>query len=104
MRERSLISLAALALLTACAAGPDYRAPQASAEPAFVMPAAASEPAATFWRGFADPVLDALIADAVNANADVRLAQARLRELRAHWRVATATASQAVAVCTTAPV
>lgn len=83
MRERTLISLAALALLSACAAGPDYKAPQTQAEPAFVMPAAAGEPAAAFWRGFADPVLDALIADAVSANADVRLAQARLRELRA---------------------
>lgn len=83
MRERSLISLAALALLGACAAGPDYRAPQASTEPAFVMPAAAGEPDSAFWRGFADPVLDALIADAVSANADVHLAQARLRELRA---------------------
>ncbi len=83
MRERTLISLAALALLSACAAGPEYQAPQAKAEPAFVMPAAAGEPAAAFWRGFADPVLDALIADAVSANADVRLAQARLREVRA---------------------
>ena len=83
MREHTLISLAALALLSACAAGPDYKAPQTQAEPAFVMPAAAGEPDSAFWRGFADPVLDALIADAVNANADVRLAQARLRELRA---------------------
>jgi len=83
MRKRTLISLAAFALLSACAAGPDYQAPQAKAEPSFVMPAAAGEPAAAFWRGFADPVLDALIADAVSANADVRLSQARLREVRA---------------------
>lgn len=80
----TLITLAVLSALGGCAVGPDYRAPQAAAvEPAFVMPAATGEPAATFWRGFADPVLDALIADAVTANADVRLAQARLREARA---------------------
>lgn len=84
MRERTSIALAALALLAACAAGPDYRAPQSPVnEPAFVMSASATEPAEAFWRGFADPVLDALIADAVSANADVRLAQARLREARA---------------------
>jgi NodT family efflux transporter outer membrane factor (OMF) lipoprotein len=83
MRDRTLISLAALALLSACAAGPDYKTPEPKAEAAFVMPAAAGEPVAAFWRGFADPVLDALIADSVSANADVRLAQARLREVRA---------------------
>lgn len=86
MREsrNTLIALAVLALLGGCAVGPDYRAPQAAAaEAAFVMPATAGEPATAFWRGFSDPVLDALIADAVNANADVRLAQARLREARA---------------------
>ena len=87
MRERlSLIALAAAsasALLAGCAAGPDYRAPAAPVEPAFVMPAASAEPAAAFWRSFGDPVLDTLLADAVTANADVRLAQARLREARA---------------------
>jgi len=84
MREcRRLMSLAALAVLCGCAAVADYRMPTAVVEPAFVMPAADGEPAAAFWRGFGDPVLDALIADAVRANADVRLAQARLQEARA---------------------
>ena len=82
MRE-TLITAAVLSLLAGCAAGPDHAPPQASLESAFVMPAATGEPAAAFWRGFADPVLDALIADAVAANADVRLAQARLQEARA---------------------
>lgn len=82
MRE-ALITAAVLSLLAGCAAGPDAQPPKADLEPAFVMPAAAGEPAAAFWRGFADPVLDALIADAVAANADVRLAQARLQEARA---------------------
>jgi outer membrane protein, multidrug efflux system len=84
MREcRRLMSLAALAGLCGCAAVADYRMPTAVVETAFVMPAADGEPAAAFWRGFGDPVLDALIADAVRANADVRLAQARLQEARA---------------------
>ncbi len=82
MRETLIASAVAL-LLVGCAAGPDPQPPKATLEPAFVMPAASGEPAAAFWRGFADPVLDALIADAVSANADVRLAQARLQEVRA---------------------
>lgn len=83
--RKTFVASAAAVLLAGCAAGPDYRAPQATAEPSFVMAtptAAAGEPAAAFWRGFSDPVLDALIADAVAANADVRLAQARLQEVR----------------------
>lgn len=84
MREcRRLMSLAALAGLCGCGSVADYRMPTAVVEPAFVMPAADGEPATAFWRGFGDPVLDALIADAVRANADVRLAQARLEESRA---------------------
>ena len=82
MRE-TLITAAVLSLREGGAGGPARAPPQASRESAFVMPAATGEPAAAFWRGFADPVLDALIADAVGANADVRLAQARLREARA---------------------
>lgn len=81
--RKALIASAVALLLVGCAASPDHQPPKATLEPAFVMPAASGEPAAAFWRGFADPVLDALIAEAVNANADVRLAQARLQEVRA---------------------
>lgn len=86
MRELTALwtSLAAAALISGCAAGPDYKAPAAPLEAGFVSPATAEEPAATFWRGFADPLLDALIADAMRANADVRSAQARLQEARAN--------------------
>lgn len=85
MHERTRIAaaLAASALLAGCASGPDYRAPASTLEAGFVSPAAAGEPPAAFWRGFADPRLDALIADAMRANADVRSAQARLQEARA---------------------
>ena len=80
---RRLVSVAALALLAGCAtAGPDYRPPAHSA---------ATEPAATgaftsghdaafaneplpdhWWRLYDDPRLDALIEQALSANADLR--------------------------------
>jgi len=66
-----------------CASGPDYRPPEAPVDAAFVQPVAAGEPPSEFWRGFNDPLLDALIADALRANTDVRIAQARLAEARA---------------------
>lgn len=91
MRERRrLIAAAALALLAGCAAGPDYKAPASTLEASFVSPAAAGEAPADFWRAFADPLLDALIADAMRANADVRSAQARLQEARANAGLADA--------------
>jgi outer membrane protein, multidrug efflux system len=45
--------------------------------------ATAAEPVAEFWRGFADAELDALVATALQANTDVRIAAARLAEARA---------------------
>jgi NodT family efflux transporter outer membrane factor (OMF) lipoprotein len=47
-------------------------------------PASSSEDLdAATWRGFADPVLDDLLARARNANLDVRIAAQRLRQARA---------------------
>ncbi|MGZ8217956.1 TolC family protein [Methylomagnum sp.] len=37
---------------------------------------------ASWWRGFRDPVLDELIAGAIAANQDLRIAKARVREAR----------------------
>lgn len=42
----------------------------------------------TWWRQFNDPVLDALVAEALQRNLDLRTAQARLREARASRRQA----------------
>lgn len=90
MRERTLIASVALMLLAGCAAGPDYTAPASALEASFATPAEAGEPPAAFWRAFADPQLDALIAEAMLANADVRSAQARLQEARANAGIANA--------------
>ncbi|HVP43897.1 MAG TPA: TolC family protein, partial [Terriglobales bacterium] len=37
---------------------------------------------ASWWHGFGDPVLDELIAGAIGANQDLRIAKARVREAR----------------------
>ncbi|MEO5881959.1 MAG: efflux transporter outer membrane subunit, partial [Caldimonas sp.] len=64
-------------------------------DPAFVNAAGgavqpASADIATFWRGFADPLLSALVERALAANGDVRIASARLQEARATLRGANA--------------
>jgi NodT family efflux transporter outer membrane factor (OMF) lipoprotein len=86
-----LTSLSALAL-SACAAGPDYVAPLPAPKSAgpFIgtaNPAVAIAPVApNWWRLYDDPVLDALVADALAANTDIRVAVARLDKARASLR------------------
>src|SRR5215468_10823039 len=71
-----------------CSVGPNYHQPRVG------MPGSWSEPleggttnraapAAEWWRTFSDPKLNSLIARAVQANYDLRIAEARLRQARA---------------------
>jgi NodT family efflux transporter outer membrane factor (OMF) lipoprotein len=87
--------LAAVSVLTlgACTVGPDYVAPIARAPVAgaFVAGNGASVSTApalegSWWRLYQDPVLDRLVADALRANTDLRVAAARLERARASLR------------------
>ena len=87
----SALTLAGLVVLSGCALGPDYKRPALAPEGGFINAGASgvnAEPTsadiATFWRGFNDAALSALIERAIAANGDVRLAQARLQEARAN--------------------
>ena len=82
MRERALISPGRAGAARPCGR---TRLPAPAGQGRTCLRDAPGRTGQPFWRGFADPVLDALIADAVSANADARLAQARLREVRARW-------------------
>ncbi len=82
--------------LSACAAGPDYHAPQSAA---LGLPAAYSADAGTaasqtelasWWTRLDDPALSALIEQAVASNLDIVQAQARLRQARESLRQANA--------------
>lgn len=90
-RLLTLSTLSALAL-SGCAVGPDYVATPPSpassgpflsaSEPAFALAALPED----WWRLYDDPVLDALVADALAANTDVRQAIARIERARAGLR------------------
>jgi NodT family efflux transporter outer membrane factor (OMF) lipoprotein len=83
------VSIAALALtLSACAAGPNYRAP---ATASLGVPAAYTSPAATatadadlpqWWKSFNDPQLDKIVDIALKQNLDIAQAVSRLRQAR----------------------
>lgn len=86
-KARSALVIAIAAALAACAVGPDYHRPDISAADTFVGTDGAqfnnSEVEREFWTAFNDAQLNRLIEEALNANHDVRIATARLREARA---------------------
>ena len=81
-----------LLVLCGCTLGPDYKRPQLELpaqypEPA---PAAAQALAPQWWQLYSDKTLDGLIDTAQKANADVRLAAARVQEAEGALREARA--------------
>jgi outer membrane protein, multidrug efflux system len=102
MSERRLhlpLALMAAAALAACSTGPGYQRPALAMDAGFVAAGASGVNAqpvaadiAAFWRGFNDPMLNALIDAALTSNGDVRIAQTRLQEARANQAEADAAA------------
>jgi outer membrane protein, multidrug efflux system len=89
----ALIALAALAAtLSGCAVGPNYARPDTKVAPQFegARDGAFSqqEVQARFWTVFGDGTLNQLVADALNANHDLRIALGHLVEARAERRQA----------------
>ena len=88
--------LASLLMSAGCMSGPDYNgppqtAPQAGARPAFQrtgdIPTAVEAAVARWWEALGDPSLNDLIARALANNPNVAVAQARLRQARANFRL-----------------
>jgi NodT family efflux transporter outer membrane factor (OMF) lipoprotein len=82
--------VAAAAIISGCAVGPDYHRPalhapdryaEAASTGAATPPIAAPD-AAAWWRALNDSELDSLIERAVNANPDLAVALARLQQAR----------------------
>src|SRR6185436_15486043 len=90
-KMRFIVTPLAAAILSACAVGPDYHAPETKSaekfdgiEPTYSADAASSEKTlATFWQGFGDDELDKLVDRALVSNHDLRIALARVAEVRA---------------------
>jgi len=83
---RLATSVPLIALLAACAVGPDYHAPETKAAPAFDGVEATYSPqegVAHFWDNFDDATLQQLVNEATKSNYDVRIALSRVAEARA---------------------
>jgi NodT family efflux transporter outer membrane factor (OMF) lipoprotein len=96
MKTNHLSIVALLTILTGgCAVGPNYHQPQVKAPRSWSEPLAGGETnsaiaASDWWKNFHDSGLDSLIERAVRSNHDLRIAQARVREARAQYGIASA--------------
>jgi NodT family efflux transporter outer membrane factor (OMF) lipoprotein len=83
----------AVALFQGCAVGPNYQQPKTAVPAQWSAPKSGGETnlepsIASWWKSFKDPQLDSLIERAVKTNHDLRIAEARVREARALYRIA----------------
>ena len=93
--------LASVLLLAGCVSGPDYERPAVDLPGAYpaTLPDGAIDP--QWWKLYRDPTLDGLVTSALERNADVRLAVARIEETDANLREAGAAFLPAIDLGTT---
>ncbi len=98
---KARLVLSAIMLASCSTVGPNYKQPDVAVPERYLEsagPAGASDAdLATWWRGFNDPRLTALIDRSLAQNLDIEAASARIREARALERVAGASASPQLA-------
>ncbi len=84
----------AVAATAGCAVGPNYKRPSVPMPESFYGSSRLAEARAladaTWWDVFADPVLTALVEEALRSGFDVRRAAARVEEARARFGIARA--------------
>jgi NodT family efflux transporter outer membrane factor (OMF) lipoprotein len=88
---RALGVTLAACLLAGCAVGPDYKTPDVSVPGRWGEGEKAQSvkpQLSNWWRRLHDPILNALVDDAVAGNLDVATAKARIREARSTYRQA----------------
>lgn len=79
-----ILALLAATLANGCTVGPEYRRPETASAGGWIAPVAPDAVDDQWWKAMGDPVLDALVADAIAHNLDLVQAEARLREARAN--------------------
>ena len=93
--RRHVATLALAGLTAACTVGPDYKPDQMDLpatwnerQPSPADKAAADAALKDWWASFKDPLLDRLIAQAIDGNDDLKLARQRLIQARAGRAIA----------------
>ena len=79
------VAVAGVLALAGCTVGPNYQPPEIAVPASFAgaqRASGADVDAATWWRGFGDPLLDSLVARALAGNPDMAIAASRVRQAR----------------------
>lgn len=92
MKSKKTLSIAlacVTCLFPGCMTGPDYQRPEAATPDSWSSPLEGGETGqspqlAQWWKYFGDATLDVLVTDALNANYDLKIAEANIREARAN--------------------
>jgi NodT family efflux transporter outer membrane factor (OMF) lipoprotein len=97
MKRLKLAILTLAPLVSACAVGPKYTPPRPEMPASWheaPVTSGAFDPSALerWWTAFQDPVLDDLVARAIDGNLDLKIAAARVREARAARGIAASAA------------
>lgn len=77
-------------ILSGCMVGPKYHQPEMAMPTEFEegnKQTAANEDLSQWWKQFGDPVLDDLIAEALETNYDLRIAIEKIEQTRAQYRI-----------------
>ena len=90
MRKTAVISLL---LLGGCIVGPRYETPVTEFAPQFTENEETVGPEVdlrTWWMQFNDPILDSMIAEAIEDNLDLQIAGERIAQVRARYQLSSA--------------
>ncbi len=95
MFQKHLITISTCLLLSGCAVGPDYRDPEVVLPEAWPQGIALSSVDlqrdwTSWWQQFNDPVLDALVEEALDNNLEILIQTARVEEYHARLGLARA--------------
>jgi multidrug efflux system outer membrane protein len=84
-----LVACVAAIGVAGCTMGPDYKRPDVPVPPAWrtEMPEAADVANTSWWEGFNDPDLTALIVTALEQNSDLKVATLRIEEYDAKYAI-----------------
>lgn len=88
-----MLPLALALLLSACAIGPDYERPKADLPDDLGLAKSAQAAPRDWWKLFQDPALDALVAESLERNRDLRAAAERVEQARSQVTIARAALS-----------
>src|SRR5437868_999807 len=84
------LASALVSALPGCAVGPDYKQPDMPLPELLISAPDASvagQPEVRWWGSLGDPTLTRLIEQAVRRSPSIRIAQARIDEARANYRI-----------------